>query len=98
MHSDGDGKAHVKVNGHPYLVSKEECINYVHNKSSKELHLVILLEVQSCDIFLTLFLYYFNYILSYIIFMYYYLLCLYANLLYLYILYYDIIYLINNNC
>ena len=42
--ADGDGKAHVKVNGHPYLVSKEECINHVHKKSSKELHLVMVLD------------------------------------------------------
>ena len=98
MHSDGDGKAHVKVNGHPYLVSKEECIKHVHNKSNKELHLVMVLEVQSCNLFFYYFLYIISIILIYIIFMYYYLLCLYANLLYLYILYYDIIYLINNNC
>ena len=32
MLSDGDGKAHAKVNGHPYLVSKEECINRVHKR------------------------------------------------------------------
>ena len=93
MLSDGDRKAHAKVNGHPYLVSKEECINPGHKKSSKELHLVMVLEVQICNIFL----YYFYYLLIYIIFMYYYLLSLYANLLYLYILYYNIIYLICAN-
>ena len=79
MLSDGDGKVYVKVNGHPYLVSKEECINHVHKKSSKELHLVMEVEVQICNI-------YYN--------IYYYLLSLYANLVYLYILYYNIIYLI----
>ena len=96
MLSDGDGKAHAKVNGHLYLVSKEECINHVHKKSNKELYLVMVLEVQICNICLTIFLYYFYYLLIYIIFIYYYLLSLYANLLYLYILYYNIIYLISN--
>ena len=90
MLSDGDGKAHVRVNGHPYLVSKEECINHVHKKSSKELHLVMVLEVQICNIFVTIFLYYFYYFICY------YLLSLYANFIYLYILYYNIIYLISN--
>ena len=30
MLSDGDGKVHSSVNGNPYPVSKEECINHVH--------------------------------------------------------------------
>ena len=32
MLSDGDGKAHSSVNGNPYPVSKEECINHVHKR------------------------------------------------------------------
>ena len=28
-----DGRAHAHVNAHPYLVSKEECINHVHKRS-----------------------------------------------------------------
>ena len=35
--SNGDGKAYAKVNGHPYLVSKEECINHVHKRSGYHL-------------------------------------------------------------
>ena len=68
MLSDGDRKAHVKVNGHPYLVSKEECINHVHKKSSKELHLVMVLEVQICNIFVTIF-YIISIIYSFILFL-----------------------------
>ena len=33
MLSDGDSKAHKKVDGNPYDVSKEECVNHVHNIS-----------------------------------------------------------------
>ena len=32
MLSDGNGKSHAKVNGHHYLVSKEECIHHVHKR------------------------------------------------------------------
>ena len=32
MLSDDNGKSHAKVNGHPYLVSKEECIHHVHKR------------------------------------------------------------------
>ena len=89
MLSDGDGKAHAKVKGHPYLVSKEDCINHVHKKSSKELHLIKVLEVQSCNILLTNFLYYFYYLLIYI--------TLYIIIYSPYMLYYNIIYLISDN-
>ena len=37
MLSDGDGKSHAKVNGDPYPVSKEECINHVHKRLSYHL-------------------------------------------------------------
>ena len=32
MLSDGDSKAHKKVDGNPYAVSKEECVNHVHKR------------------------------------------------------------------
>ena len=37
MFSDGDRKAHAKVNVHPYLVSKEKFSNHGHKRSGYHL-------------------------------------------------------------